>query len=140
MSRFWSPIVSKLAPYTPGEQPRGQSFVKLNTNENPYGPSPRAIAAIAAEAGDALRLYPDPLCLELRRAIGASFGLSADHVFVGNGSDEVLAHAFNAFFRGRGALSFADVTYSFYRSYCELFELAHRCLPLDDTFRCDPAR
>lgn len=134
MSRFWSPGVEALVPYTPGEQPKDRTFVKLNTNENPYGPSPRAVEAIGAATGDALRLYPDPTAAALRTAIGARFGLGADHVFAGNGSDEVLAHAFHAFFRGKGELLFPDVTYSFYPTYCTLYGIPFRQVPLDADF------
>lgn len=138
MSRFWSPIVERLTPYTPGEQPRGQAFVKLNTNENPYGPSPRALDAIRAAASEDLRLYPDPSATDLRQAVAATLGLDPGQIFVGNGSDEVLAHAFNAFFRDKGPVLFPDVTYSFYRTYCALYALPFREIPLDAAFRCDP--
>ncbi len=138
MNRFWSPIVERLVPYTPGEQPKGQSFIKLNTNENPYGPSPRAVAAIRKAAGDSLRLYPDPAATDLRNAIASSYHLLPDHVFAGNGSDEVLAHAFHAFFGGKDPVLFADVTYSFYRTYCELFGLERRLVPLNEAFEIDP--
>ncbi|MBO6855413.1 histidinol-phosphate transaminase [Roseibium sp.] len=139
MSRFWSPIVSKLVPYTPGEQPKDRSFIKLNTNEHPYGPSPIALGAIRAATEDSLRLYPDPSAGALRATIGASFGLGVDHVFAGNGSDEVLAHAFHGFFSGKDKLLFPDITYSFYKTYCELYGISHRSVPLDDDFRIDPA-
>lgn len=138
MSRLWSPFVETLAPYVPGEQPRPGAFVKLNTNESPYGPSPRAIAAIHAASGDGLRLYPDPTAAALRGAIAGTLGVDADEVFVGNGSDEVLAHAFNAFFRDKGEVLFPDVTYSFYPTYCRLYGLPFRRVPLDAEFRVDP--
>lgn len=138
MSRFWSPIVQRLVPYTPGEQPR-QKFIKLNTNENPYGPSPAAIEAIREAVDDRLRLYPDPEATDLRAAIAETLGLGTDHVFLGNGSDEVLAHAFNAFFGGGTSVAFADVTYSFYTTYCELYGLRYREIPLDGEFSYDPA-
>jgi histidinol-phosphate aminotransferase len=96
MSRFWSTLARQLEPYIPGEQPRIADLVKLNTNENPFGPSPRALEAIAAEATDTLRLYPDPQATALREALAAYHGVTSDQVFVGNGSDEVLAHAFAA--------------------------------------------
>lgn len=138
-SRFWSPRVAHLVPYTPGEQPKDRTFVKLNTNENPYGPSPAALAAIRAATGDALRLYPDPTAAALRAAIAASHGLTPDHVFVGNGSDEVLGHAFNAFFGAGGPVVFADITYSFYPVWCDLYGLPARRVALDADFRLDPA-
>ncbi|MES0884204.1 histidinol-phosphate transaminase [Roseibium sp. SCP14] len=134
MSRFWSPIVERLVPYTPGEQPRDQIFVKLNTNENPYGPSPSALDAIRAATDDGLRLYPDPEASDLRSAIGAELLLGSDNIFIGNGSDDVLAHAFNAFFTGKAPVLFADVTYSFYKTYCQLYGIEHRTVPLNDAF------
>src|SRR5215470_19215486 len=91
MSRFWSPVVHNLSPYVPGEQPKTGDVIKLNTNENPYPPSPRVREAIAA-ATDRLRLYPDPLATDLRAAIAAYYKVAPEEVFVGNGSDEVLAH------------------------------------------------
>lgn len=137
MSRFWSPLVQSLAPYVPGEQPKDRVFIKLNTNENPHGPSPRALEAIRAATGDGLRLYPDPVAGDLRAAVAGHYGLTPAHVFAGNGSDEVLAHAFNAFFGGGGEVLFADVTYSFYPTYCRLYGLPHRLVPLRADFRCD---
>ncbi|WP_323040086.1 histidinol-phosphate transaminase [Gemmobacter sp.] len=137
MSRFWSPLVQSLVPYVPGEQPKDRVFIKLNTNENPHGPSPLALEAIRAATGDGLRLYPDPVAGDLRAAVAAQYGLTPAHVFAGNGSDEVLAHAFNAFFGGGGEVLFADVTYSFYPTYCRLYGLPHRLVPLGADFRCD---
>src|SRR6478735_11578885 len=99
MNPFWSKLVHKLAPYVPGEQPQLHDLVKLNTNENPYGPSPAVLEAIRAETSDRLRLYPDPNALRLKRAIAAAHGVAPEHVFVGNGSDEVLAHAFQGLLR-----------------------------------------
>jgi len=131
MSRFWSAVVHGLTPYVPGEQPRLANLVKLNTNEHPYGPSPRAIEAIRAEAGDALRLYPDPNAERLKTAIAARCGLAADQVFVGNGSDEVLAHAFLALLRHERPLRFPDISYSFYPVYCALYQIAYEMVPLD---------
>jgi histidinol-phosphate aminotransferase len=138
MSRFWSPIVEKLVPYSPGEQPKDRSFIKLNTNENPFGPSPIALGAIRAATGDGLKLYPDPAAGSLRTAIASRFGLTADHVFAGNGSDEILAHAFHAFFCGREQVLFPDITYSFYRTYCELYGVDYRLVPLREDLSLDP--
>ena len=98
MKRFWSGRIQNAVPYTPGEQPRGQGLIKLNTNECPYPPSPKVTEAVSRAAGDSLRLYPDPECLELRAAIAKREGLDVSQVFCGNGSDEVLAFAFQAFF------------------------------------------
>ncbi len=132
MSRFWSPLVSQLDPYVPGEQPRVQNLVKLNTNEHPYGPSPRVLEAIAAANNESLRLYPDPTSLALREAIAKNYALRAEQVFVGNGSDEVLAHAFNALLKQDAPLVFPDISYSFYPVYCGLYEIKFKTIPLDE--------
>jgi histidinol-phosphate aminotransferase len=137
MSRFWSPIVGTLKPYTAGEQPRIANLVKLNTNENPYGPSPKAIAAMQAAVADTLRLYPDPSALALREAIARTYGVSPDEVFIGNGSDEVLAHAFVALLKHEKPLLYPDVTYSFYPTYCRLFGIEAVDVPLNDDFGID---
>jgi histidinol-phosphate aminotransferase len=131
MSRFWSALTHRLSPYTPGEQPRMADLVKLNTNEHPLGPSPRALEAIRAAASDDLRLYPDPRATALRETLAAYHGVTPDQVFVGNGSDEVLAHAFAALLKQNGPLLFPDVTYSFYPVYCRLFDIAFETVPLD---------
>ena len=132
MSKFWSPIVSQLTPYVPGEQPKISNLIKMNTNENPFGPSPRAISAMQAELNDALRLYPDPSADKLKQTIAQRYGLTAAQVFVGNGSDEVLAHAFHALLNHAQPLLFADITYSFYPTYCSLYQVPHRLVPLDE--------
>lgn len=132
MSRFWSAVVHGLTPYTPGEQPQIPGLVKLNTNEHPYGPSPLAVAAIQAAADERLRLYPDPNAQELKASLAQRHGLQANQVFVGNGSDEVLAHAFMALLKQPLALWFPDITYSFYPVYCGLYGVAHRAVPLRD--------
>ncbi|MHB1215841.1 MAG: histidinol-phosphate transaminase [Thiobacillus sp.] len=134
MTRFWSAVVHGLTPYVPGEQPKLANLVKLNTNENPYGPSPRVLDAVRAEAADTLRLYPDPGSDRLRAAIAALHGVGADQVFVGNGSDEVLAHAFMALLKHEQPILFPDITYSFYPVYCGLYEIAFRTVPLTETF------
>ncbi|HUX26066.1 MAG TPA: histidinol-phosphate transaminase [Burkholderiales bacterium] len=134
MSRYWSAVAKGLTPYVPGEQPKLPGLVKLNTNENPYGPSPRALAALRAETGDTLRLYPDPNCDSLRDAIAAFYKLNPAQVFVGNGSDEVLAHAFLALLKHEQALLFPDITYSFYPVYCELYGIEYRQVPLTESF------
>src|ERR1700761_5103781 len=134
MSRFWSPAVHGLSPYVPGEQPKQDGLIKLNTNENPYDPSPRVLAAISA-AADRLRLYPDPNASSLREAIAERHGVAAEEVFVGNGSDEVLAHGFQALLNHDGPLLFPDITYSFYPVYCGLFGIAHETVPLDEGMR-----
>jgi histidinol-phosphate aminotransferase len=135
MSRFWSDLTHRLSPYVPGEQPRIADLVKLNTNESPFGPSPRVFEAIRGEATDAVRLYPDPTAAELRAALAAYHGVQPDRVFVGNGSDEVLAHAFAALLKHDAPLLFPDITYSFYPVYCRLFDIAYQAVPLDPAMR-----
>ena len=135
MSRYWSALARELTPYVPGEQPRIADLVKLNTNESPLGPSPRALEAIRAAATDDLRLYPDPEATRLRETLAAYHGLSPDQVFVGNGSDEVLAHTFVGLLKHDAPLLFPDVTYSFYPVYCRLFGIAHETVPLDADMR-----
>jgi histidinol-phosphate aminotransferase len=134
MSRFWSSIVHELTPYVPGEQPKLPNLVKLNTNENPYGPSPKALEAMRAEVGDSLRLYPDPNSDRLKEAIAAFYNVKPAQVFVGNGSDEVLAHAFLALLKHDEPVLFPDITYSFYPVYCGLYGIAYRQLPLTESF------
>jgi histidinol-phosphate aminotransferase len=139
MSRYWSPIVARLKPYVPGEQPKEPNLVKLNTNENPYAPSPRVASAIMAEIGAQLRLYPNPESDALRAAIAECHGLSSAHVFVGNGSDEVLAHAFHGLLKHREPILMPDVTYSFYPTYCELYDIAYQRIPLTAELEIDPS-
>src|SRR4051794_26238764 len=139
MSRFWSRLVHDLRPYVPGEQPRVSTLIKLNTNESPLGPSPRALAAIRAAADDTLRLYPDPQAIALRRALADYHEVQLEQVFVGNGSDEVLAHTFVALLRQDAPLLHPDITYGFYPTYCELFGIRADKVPLDASFRIRPA-
>ncbi|SDP18768.1 histidinol-phosphate transaminase [Pseudomonas jinjuensis] len=135
MSKFWSPFVKDLVPYVPGEQPKLARLVKLNTNENPYGPSPKVIEAIRAAATDDLRLYPDPNADRLKQTVADYYGVKPGQVFVGNGSDEVLAHAFHALFQHDRPLLFPDITYSFYPVYCGLYGIDFEALPLDEQFQ-----
>jgi histidinol-phosphate aminotransferase len=135
MSKFWSPFVRDLVPYVPGEQPKLTKLVKLNTNENPYGPSPKAIEAMRAEVNDNLRLYPDPNSDLLKQSVARYYGVDANRVFLGNGSDEVLAHAYNAFFKHDKPLLFPDISYSFYPVYCGLYGVEFEAVPLDDQFQ-----
>lgn len=134
MSQYWSAVVHGLTPYIPGEQPKLTNLVKLNTNENPYGPSLKVLAAVRAEAADTLRLYPDPGSDRLRAGIATLHGVTADQVFVGNGSDEVLAHAFMGLLKHEQPILFPDITYSFYPVYCGLYEIAYKTIPLTETF------
>lgn len=139
MSRFWSHHVSGLTPYIPGEQPKIDNLLKLNTNEHPYGPSPRALEAIRAGADDLLRLYPDNESTALRVAVGKRYGVDPAQVMPGNGSDEVLAHVFNALFRhGDRTLLMPDITYSFYKTYCKLYDIPVRLQPLAEDFSIRP--
>lgn len=137
MSRYWSPVVGALDPYVPGEQPKLQDLVKLNTNENPFGPSPKVLQALRAACDDHLKLYPDPASERLRQAVATQFRVQADQVFVGNGSDEVLAHTFQALLKHDGPLLFPDITYSFYPVYCGLYQIAYQTVPLTEDFCID---
>ena len=134
MSRFWSKTVKELTPYVPGEQPKLSQLIKLNTNESPYGPSPKALAAIAAANTEALRLYPDPNSDALKQSIAKLHGLTANQVFVGNGSDEVLAHVFLGLLKHEHPILFPDITYSFYPVYCKLYGISFDNIPLSDDF------
>ena len=134
MSRFWSKTVKELTPYVPGEQPKLSQLIKLNTNESPYGPSPKALAAIAAANTETLRLYPDPNSDALKQSIAKLHGLTANQVFVGNGSDEVLAHVFLGLLKHEDPILFPDITYSFYPVYCKLYSIAFDNIPLSDDF------
>ena len=135
MSRFWSEGVDALHPYVPGEQSNREGMLKLNTNESPYPPSPMALQAMKNVSGDQLRRYPDPESNALRQALAAYHGVNRDQVFVGNGSDEVLGFAFKAFFCGRGALCFPDISYSFYPVWAQLFEIETHVLAVDDAYQ-----
>jgi len=138
MSELWSPFVKNLVPYVPGEQPKLTNLVKLNTNENPYGPSPRALEAIRAAATDDLRLYPDPNGQALKDAVARYYGLQSDQVFVGNGSDEVLAPIFLGLFGHGRPILFPDISYSFYPVYCGLYDIAFETPALDEDFQIVP--
>lgn len=134
MKEFWSDRIRSLTPYTPGEQPKDQKFIKLNTNENPYPPAPGVLEAIRASADAGLRLYPDPDASMLRQALAKAYGVEEDQIFVGNGSDEVLAFAFQAFFSQGDEIVFPDITYSFYPVYANLFGIRCRTVPLKEDF------
>jgi histidinol-phosphate aminotransferase len=134
MSKYWSNIVRELDPYVPGEQPKIDNLIKLNTNENPYGPSPLAIEAMQAQATTSLRLYPDPNSDLLKEAVAEFYQLNPAMVFVGNGSDEVLAHTFQALLKQDKALLAPDISYSFYPVYCGLYQVHCIQIPLGDEF------
>ncbi|MGQ0756111.1 histidinol-phosphate transaminase [Acinetobacter baumannii] len=138
--RFWSPEVRELEPYVPGEQPKIQNLLKLNTNENPYSPSPKVVEAVQAvlhEQADVLRLYPDPDATALKQAIAKQQNIDVSQVFVGNGSDEVLAHIFKAFFLQDEPILYPDITYSFYPVYSQFFGTKTKEIPLDENFEID---
>ncbi|MDP7777022.1 histidinol-phosphate transaminase [Acinetobacter nosocomialis] len=138
--RFWSPEVRELEPYVPGEQPKIQNLLKLNTNENPYPPSPKVVEAVQAvlhEQADALRLYPDPDATVLKQTIAKQQNIDVSQVFVGNGSDEVLAHIFKAFFLQEEPILYPDITYSFYPVYSQFFGTKTKEIPLNENFEID---
>ncbi|EXH50155.1 histidinol-phosphate transaminase [Acinetobacter baumannii] len=138
--RFWSPEVRELEPYVPGEQPKIQNLLKLNTNENPYPPSPKVVEAVQAvlhEQADVLRLYPDPDATALKQAIAKQQNINVSQVFVGNGSDEVLAHIFKAFFLQDEPILYPDITYSFYPVYSQFFGTKTKEIPLNENFEID---
>ncbi|MEH6639160.1 MAG: histidinol-phosphate transaminase [Porticoccaceae bacterium] len=132
--RYWSDFVGELSPYVPGEQPNNDQLLKLNTNENPYGPSPRVMEAISAQVNDGLRLYPPPAADELTAAIAKYYGIDASQIFVGNGSDEVLAHIFYGLLKHDKPILFPDITYSFYPVYCGLYGIDYQTIALRDDF------
>ena len=134
MSKFWSQVVRELEPYVPGEQPQIDGLIKLNTNESPYPPSPKVIDLMTHDAIDRLRLYPDPNSKKLKTTIANYYGVTTEQVFVGNGSDEVLALAFMAFFQQSQALLFPDISYSFYPVYCKLFGINFNTILLRDDY------
>jgi histidinol-phosphate aminotransferase len=142
MSRFWSQVVQDLTPYIPGEQPKIANLIKLNTNENPFPPSPKVLAAIQSELGDdaaRLRLYPDPNADLLKAAIAKHHAVTTQQIFVGNGSDEVLAHVFMALLKHEQPILFPDITYSFYPVYCGLYGVEYKTVPLADDFSINSA-
>ncbi|MBQ7820753.1 MAG: histidinol-phosphate transaminase [Clostridia bacterium] len=137
MSRFFDKRFSELEAYTPGEQPRDMKYVKLNTNESPYPPSPGVIKAMAErELSERMRLYPDPECLAVRESLAALLGVGKDELVLTNGSDESLAFAFMSFCE-RGVI-FPEISYGFYKVFAQLYGLNYRQIPLKDDFTIDP--
>ena len=134
MSRFLSQEAERLAPYTPGEQPTDLQYVKLNTNESPFPPSPRVIKAVTRAELLKLNLYSDPTCAALDGAVAAYYELRPENVLTGNGSDEILAFAFRAFCGQGKPVAFADITYSFYHAQTALFGLEKQIVPLREDF------
>ncbi|MGB0449027.1 MAG: histidinol-phosphate transaminase [Porticoccaceae bacterium] len=137
MSKYWSNFVTSLDPYTPGEQPAINNLTKLNTNENPYGPSPKALQAMEDAVNGDLRLYPPPNADQFKQTIAEYYQLNTDQIFVGNGSDEVLAHIFNGLFRQTQEILFPDISYSFYPVYCGLYAIQYSKVPLAEDFSLD---
>jgi histidinol-phosphate aminotransferase len=131
MSKYWSDIISRLTPYTPGEQPEDKILLKLNTNENPYSPSTKVLDAIKLSVKESLRLYPDPESDDLKETISNYYNLSKANIFVGNGSDEILAFIFQALLKKEDPVLFPDITYSFYPAYCSLYDIKYKRIPLD---------
>jgi histidinol-phosphate aminotransferase len=137
MSKYWSSIVGTLTPYVPGEQPRDSKLIKLNTNENPYAPSPAALAAIRAETTDSLKLYPDPEALALKVSLARHHAIDVAQIFVGNGSDEVLAHVFHGLLKHDKPILLPDISYSFYPVYCGLYDIPYQAVALNENFEID---
>ncbi len=135
MTRYWTELARRLTPYVPGEQRSGANIVKLNTNENPYPPSPAVLSAISQVSANAIRRYPDPDATALRESLATYHGLRPEQVFVGNGSDEILAMAFMAFFTGDKPLQFPDISYSFYPVYCDLLDITPATVALDNNYQ-----
>lgn len=134
MSKFWNETTKRIDPYVPGEQPKDKKYIKLNTNENPYGPSPLVKESMINAINDDLKLYPDPTCSDLIATIANYYNIDEDEIFVGNGSDEVLAFVFKAFFDKDKKVKFPDISYSFYPVYSVVFNVNAIQVPLDDNF------
>lgn len=135
MSRFLTDKFKKLVPYVPGEQPRGQEYIKLNTNESPFPPSPRVIEALNRSELLRLNRYSDPTAKEIVESIAGYYRISPDRVFVSNGSDEALAFIFDAFCDEKKGIVFPDITYGFYPIFADFFGICHKTVPLDESYR-----
>lgn len=138
MHQEWMKNLRDIEPYVPGEQSMEKNIVKINANENPYPPSPEAIKAINEFDCNRLRFYPDANALEFKKALAEFYGVSVENVFLGNGSDDVLALSFQAFFNSDKPIAYPDITYSFYPVWCRLFNIPYKNYPLDDNFRINP--
>lgn len=134
MEKQWKKNLRSIDPYIPGEQPKNEKIIKLNANENPYPPSPKVLEAIRNFNGNDLRLYPDTSAKKLKKALATHFGVNENQIFVGNGSDEVIAFAFMACFNSEKPILFPDITYSFYPVWCSLFHTPYEKIPLDENF------
>jgi len=138
--KFWSKQILDLIPYTPGEQPKINDLIKLNTNENPYPPTPLVSQLLAQFDIDHLRRYPDPESTQLSQTLADYNNVAVDNIFIGNGSDEVLAHAFMAFFRQQRPILMPDISYSFYTVYCDLYAIKATAIPIEDDFSINLAK
>lgn len=138
MSTFFSSQLKNLAPYTPGEQPQDQQYVKLNTNESPYPPSAGVIAALNDKEAADLRLYSDPECKELKKALAGYYGVEPENIYVGNGSDEALNFAFLSYATDGRGVAFADITYGFYPVFADLYHIPVQIVPLKSDFSIAP--
>jgi histidinol-phosphate aminotransferase len=136
--KLWENNIRKIDPYVPGEQSKDKNIVKINANENPYPPSPKAIEAIRNFSADKLRFYPDANALPLKEALASYYNVESKNVFLGNGSDDVIALCFQTFFCGEKPIAFPDITYSFYPVWCRLFNIPYVTYPLDENFRITP--
>lgn len=134
MSKFWNEKVKSIEPYIPGEQPKDKKYIKLNTNENPYPPSPKAIEAMKNAVNEDLKLYPDPTCSNLIEKIADFYNVNEEEIFIGNGSDEILAFSFMAFFSKDKKILFPDISYTFYKVYAELLDLKYELVKIDEDF------
>ena len=137
MSRFISGRLAAMEAYVPGEQPRDRKYIKLNTNESPFPPSPGVIRAISTEETSLLNLYPDPTCTALKEKLAKTYGLESKNIFISNGSDDILNFAFLAFCDGGRGMAFADITYGFYPVFAELYGIRTKVIPLNDNFELD---
>lgn len=133
----WQDKMRQVEPYVAGEQPKIENMIKLNTNENPYGPTPKVKEVLNTIEIDKLRLYPSSDASVLRIALASYYGVNEKQVFIGNGSDEVLALSFLAFFNGQDPILFPDITYSFYPVYCDLYKIKYKTIPVDENFVMD---
>ena len=138
MENLWEKNIRKIEPYVPGEQSKDKNIVKINANENPYPPSPKAIQAIKDFSAEKLRFYPDANALPLKEALASYYNVESKNVFLGNGSDDVIALCFQTFFCGEKPIAFPDITYSFYPVWCRLFNIPFKTYPLDENFRINP--
>lgn len=139
MSRFISSRFSDLKAYVPGEQPQDMQYVKLNTNESPFPPSPEVLEAISREEAAKLNLYPDPECSQLRQKLAELYNVSPEQIFLANGSDDILNFFFMAFCDESRPVVFPDITYGFYQVYADLYRLPHKVIPLREDFTLDPS-